>query len=568
MSRPGLNQRMRRLASVAIATVAAIALSSCVSIPSSGPVLTGREVSEQETGSGSEVVPEGPIAGAEQEAILSGFLSAHSGSGNFDVARQFLSSDLAEEWEPRESVLVRTGSTDFRRLGETGIAYDIVVSAVVDRDGLYTPYPLEPQSLAFQFVQENGEWRISAAPDGIVLSTGTFANLFSPYPLYFLDPAGEALVPDLRWFPGGTAATRIVTALLSGPPAWLEGAVGTAFPEGTQLSTPRRVPVESNIAVVSLTDEALAANEGQRQLMRFQLEASLSRITSIASVDLLVGGTPLTIAPIGASAPKLRPQVDSRMLVLRDGQFGYLVNDRVTAIQGLSDKVIATSPTEITLAESKTAAATLGNGGAYLARADAEQPLLVDARPGLIAPTLDGYGYVWTVQRSDPGSIIVSDRDGNQSPVQTTLPHDAEIVSLEVSRDGARVAALLATSAGARLVVSSIIRDQNQDSVPVALGSEARVDLIVDSGTAIDATWVDELSVGVLFRDGGEAEVVSLQVGGERKSLGDPGESAMALVGGNNENGLRVIGEDGVVSSRRGSGWQSGVTVSVLATQR
>ena len=568
MNRSKLIDRMRRLAWVAVATVAAITLSSCVSIPTGGPVLTGREVSEQSLDTGSEVIPEGPIAGAEQEVILSGFLAAHSGSGNFDVARQFLSSDFADEWDPRESVLVRTGGTDLERLNATAIAYNIVVSAIVDRDGLYTPYPSEPQTLDFQFVQENGEWRISAAPDGIVLSAGTFARLFKAYPLYFLDPAREALVPDLRWFPGGAAATRIVSALLNGPPAWLEGAVVTAFPEGTQLSAPRRVAVNSDVAVVNLTDEVLSANESQRQLMRVQLEASLSKIGSIPSVELSVGGVPLAMGPIGQSAPQLRPQVDSRMLVLRDGEFGYLANNKVTPIEGISDKVVATKPTEATLGVDGTVAATLGAGGAYLVRSEVQEPLLVDARPGLIAPTLDRFGYVWTVQRSDPGSIHVSDRDGNQLPVQANLPGDAEIVSLEVSRDGARIAALLATSAGPRLVVSSIIRDQNQDSVPIALGSEPRVDMTVDSGTAIDATWVDELSVAVLSDVGGKAEVVSIQVGGVRKDLGSPGEGAVAVVGGNNENGLRVLGADGVVSSRRGSGWQGGVTVSLLATQR
>ncbi|HEU4807591.1 MAG TPA: LpqB family beta-propeller domain-containing protein [Homoserinimonas sp.] len=567
MNSAKLSRRMRRLALVAGVTLAAMALSSCVTIPTGGPVITGREVSEQELGPGSEVIPEGPVAGADQETILSGFIAAHSGSGNYDAARQFLSNPLAEEWEPRESVLIRTGNTDIERLGETAMAYNIVVSAIVDRDGLYTSYPAAPQTLAYEFVQEAGEWRISAAPDGIVLSSGTFSKLFSGHTLYFLDPARQFLVPDLRWFPGGTAATRVVTALLNGPPAWLEGAVGTAFPDGTQLSSPRRVAVEDDVAMVDLTEEALAANEGQRQLMRVQLEASLGKVPSISSVELSVGGTPLSITPLGRTGPQLRPQVDSRMLVLRDGEFGYLANNRITAIDGLSEKIIATNPTEVTLDSSGTVAATLGAGGASLVRADADEPTLIDSRPGLIAPTLDGYGYIWTVQRSAPGSILVTDREGKQSAVQTTLPSDAEIVSLEVSRDGARIAALLATNAGTRLVVASIIRDQNQGFVPISLGSEPRVDLIVDGGTAIDATWVDELSVAVLSRISGAAEVTSFEVGGKRTDLGNPG-AAVAIVGGNGENGLRVLGADGVVSVRRGSGWQSGTAVSLISTQR
>jgi hypothetical protein len=560
--------RMRRLSLVAVATVVAVGLSSCVTIPTSGPVVIGREVSEDGSGPRSEVVPEGPVAGADQEAILRGFIDAHSGSGNYDVARQFLSSTLADEWEPRESVLVRAEATNTRidRLGDNAVEYDFVLAATVDRDGVFTAYPSAPQTLGYEFVQEGGEWRISAAPDGIVLRNGTFFELFSRHSIYFLDPTRQALVPDLRWFPGGTAATRVVNALLNGPPEWLQQAVGTAFPEGTLLSSPRRVAAEE-VAVVDLTKEALASNEAQRQLMRAQLEASLGNIRNITSVELSVGGTPLTISPLGPSAPQLRPQVDSRMLVMQEGEFGYLANERITPIDGLSEKVAATNPREATLAENGTVAATLGDGGVYLIRTSTQNPVLVDGRAGLIAPSLDRYGYIWTAQQSDARSIRVIDLEGNQTTVQTTLPADADIVALEVSRDGARIAVLLSTSAGTRLVVASIIRDQNQEYVPTSLGSAPRIDLIVDSGTAIDATWVDELTVATLSRVGGETQVNSLEVGGVHTELGSPGP-AVAIVGGNNENSLRVLGENGVVSVRRGSGWQSGPTVSLIATQR
>jgi hypothetical protein len=484
------------------------------------------------------------------------------------VARQFLSRGFADTWDAGESVLIRTGSATTERLGENTIAYNIVVSATVDRDGTYNEYPVAPQSLAYEFVQENGEWRIDAAPDGIVLSTGTFTNLFSEHTLYFLDPNRQALVPDVRWFPSGTAAFRVVSALLNGPPAWLQGAVGTAFPEGTQLSSPRRVAIEDNgVAVVDLTEEALSANETQRQLMRLQLEASLGAVPSVSTIELTVGGTPLMIAPMGPTAPQLRPQVDSRMLVLRDGEFGYLANDRITVIEGLSEKVVATNPTDVTLSSTGTVAATLGENGVSVVRAGVDNPVLIDDRPGLIAPTMDGYGYVWTVQRSAPGSIRVSDLEGNQFAVPTTLPSDGQIVSLEVSRDGARIAALLATDAGSRLVVASIIRDQNQAYLPVSWGSEPRVDRIIDSGDALDATWADELSVATLSRVNGTTEVVSHQIGGKQNDLGNPGP-AVSIVGGNTEASLRVISEDGIIFSRRGSGWQSSGEATLIATQR
>ena len=98
-------------------------------------------------------------------------------------------------------------------------------------------------------------------------------------------------------------------------------------------------------------------------------------------------------------------------------------------------------------------------------------------------------------------------------------------------------------------------------------GSEPRVDRIVDSGDALDATWVDELSVATLSRAGGTTEVVSHQIGGRQNDLGNPGP-AVHIVGGNTEAGLRVIDENGVISTRRGSGWQSSGEAALIATQR
>src|SRR5690554_1568553 len=155
MSRRMLVKRVRGLALVAMVVASVVALSACVTIPTGGGVITGREISEQDIERGSEVIPEGPVAGADQQAILTGFIAAHSGSRSYDVARQFLSRDFADDWDPGESVLIRSGGATMERLGENTMAYNIVVSATVDRDGMYNEYPVAPQSLAYEFVQEN-----------------------------------------------------------------------------------------------------------------------------------------------------------------------------------------------------------------------------------------------------------------------------------------------------------------------------------------------------------------------------------------------------------------------------
>lgn len=556
----------RRLTAVAIACLLGVVLSACASIPHSGPVITGDEVSERELG-GTEFVVAGPAAGDSREQILQGFIDAYKSSGDYEVARQFLSSSFVSEWDPRQSVLVRTGSERLSVIDETSMHYVISTNASVDAAGIYTPFPDAPATLRYEFVQEDGEWRISSAPDGIVLAGAAFRTIFGQHVLYFLDPSGKNLVPDLRWFPSGTAATRIVSALLAGPPPWLQGAVTTAFPDGTQLTSPKRVGVESTTAIVDLTVEALAADATGRQLMRLQLEASLGRVASISSVSISVNGAPVAIPDATAGLPQAHPQVDSRSLILQGDQFGYYANGRVAPIEQLSDKAVALAPTAATLGSSGTVAAVLGRDGVSLVRASQEAPLLLDTRPGLIAPSLDGYGYVWSVPADQPTAIRAYDFDGEQTDVSVTLPTDARIVSFDVSRDGARAAVLLSTAAGPRLIVAAIIRDPNQAQAPLTLG-EPIIDTTGDGGDAIDATWLDEITVATLTNDAGASTVLAHRIGGEHTELGNPAPS-VSIVGGNGESGLRVLGADGIISARRGSGWQqTDIEASFIATQR
>ena len=64
-------------------------------------------------------------------------------------------------------------------------------------------------------VEEDGEWRIADAPDGIVLSRFHFAELFRAHSLHWLTPDGTRAVPEVRWFErtATTAASRIIDAL-------------------------------------------------------------------------------------------------------------------------------------------------------------------------------------------------------------------------------------------------------------------------------------------------------------------------------------------------------------------
>ncbi|TQL48593.1 sporulation and spore germination protein [Homoserinimonas aerilata] len=557
----------RRIAAVAVVFVLGSLLSACVGIPSSGGVMTGDEVSQRDTGEDAEFVISGPAPGSDRETILRGFIDAFKSSGDYDVARQFLSSSFVNEWEPRGSVLLRSGPERFVTIDESTMQYVVSTRASVDSAGVYTAFPSAPSTLQFQFVKEGGEWRISSAPSGIVLSTSAFGRIFGEHALYFLDPSGTSLVPDVRWFPAGTAATRIASALLAGPPAWLQGAVKTAFPDGTQLSSPKRVVAEEDTAIVDLTSAALTATESQRQLMRLQLTASLGTVASLPNVRMSVNGAPMELGDPGTGLPQAHPQVDSRPLLFHDGEFGFYANGQISPVDTLSAKIAGLSPSAVTLGTGGTAAAVLGVGGVSVVRANQASPAPLDSRPGLIAPALDSYNYVWSVPADDPTALRAFDFEGSSFAVATNLPADARIVSVDVARDGARVAILLSTSVGPRLIVAAINRDANNAQAPLALG-EPIVDTIASEGTALDATWLDETTVATLTVLDETTVATAYKVGGDRTSLGSPG-NAVQIVGGNTESGLRALGADGVVSALRDSGWQSTqAQAQFIATQR
>lgn len=563
----------RELASVAwlcraaLAVVVTLSLAACGGIPTSGSVEAGPRFGE-ETATDTIFNPIGPAQDADQRSILEGFIAAFTGTqGDYAVAREFLSSSFKTEWEPRKSVLIRTGAPLVTSIGETAMEYTFNSQAQLDEFGAYTTAASARQRLSYTFVQEDGQWRISQAPNGIVLAESTFLTIFAKHSLYFYDLSLQYLVPDARWFSGGTTATRIVSALLAGVPDWLKGAAISQIPDGTQLSPGTTVTVDSSIAQVDLSATAGTADTRQRQLMQLQISESLSTVAGIGGVELSAAGQPLNIQSISTAAPVANPSVDARPLVLTDGEFGYYAGGSVTAVSDLSTKVVDLNPSSVTLGTLGTAAAVLNEDGVHIVRTGQVATRLVDSRAGLVGPSLDDYGYAWSVPGSSPNAMVAFDFDGAEFPVATTLPTESSVISFAVSRDNARIAILLQTAFGVRLIVAGIVRDPGRGFMPTSIGSPV-VDLAVDDAEAIGVTWVDSFSVAMLTSFEDDDLVTSVQIGGQRSSLGRP-EPATTIVGGNGVTGLRLLGVDHILLSPRGSSWQTtSIEADLIATQR
>lgn len=561
--------RLRRL--LGLMALPTLILTACVTVPSSGDVEAGGPI---DTGIAADFdfLPSGPSEGATQEEILAGFLAATTASqNNYRIARSYLADAVAESWNPFAGTLVRSREGIVDREDDTTLTYSVPITASVDNVGRYTTSDsATAQTLPpFEFVQQAGEWRIAELGDGILISQQAFPSAFSQHTLYYYDLGFRNLVPDLRWFPTrAEVPTRIVRALLEPPTSWLREATVSAVPEGTQLAA-APVDIEGGLATVDLTGEVLGLSEEARQLLRLQLSASLRAVSNVAGVQITVDQNALAIPDFTVDVPEIVPQVDARPLALAEDGFGFVTaTGDVEALGTLAASVEATGATRLSLGPSRTIAALLGAEGVWLARTSSAPDVLLDARPGLIEPSIDGYQFVWTVTADGVGGITAYELDGTARDVESALPDDSRVVTLRVSRDDARALILLDGASGPRLIVAAIVRDE-ATGVPVRLG-EFR-DLPVSGTEAIDAAWVDEVRIASITTASDEqGTLVELhEIGGRTRSLGLPPQAVQVVGGNSGVDGIRVRGIGDAIFEPRGSGWQNtGVRASFLATQQ
>ena len=547
-----MNSRLRLVAgSMAVAGV--LALCACSGIPTSGAVQRS-DVTVEPPAADIEFLPASPVPGASPEQILRGFIDAASSPQNdYAVAREFLSPTLSTDWKPNARVIVDGGSRDYVVTSDGTITLVTQSQAVVDERGDYSERDTPDRvSLTYSFVQENGEWRIASAPEGVLLERYTFDQIFGQHALYFFDPTFTLLVPDVRYFPSrASTPTRIMKALLAGPSPWLasSGAVVTAFPEDTQLVA-ETVPITGTSASVDITGNALNSTLEQKRLMLRQAAASLSSLSSIFTVQLSIAGVPQDISAQSEDVQKGYPQVNARPLVIADTKFGYLAPSGVIEeIPEISPVVSTFTPWSAAYSDVHNAAALNVDEGVMLVRSTGSATL-IDARSDLAPAVFDYYGFVWSVPRDKPRDLLATTTSGVKRLVENVWPADGRVVAMSISRDGARIAALLETGGVTKLLVSGISRDGQNG--PVAVGEP--LILSVKSGNSTSAVWVDPLTVGVLTTLGDGRSALSLNtIGGGVRPI-TPSSSGVSLSAGNSVSEVYMRSAENELFSYRGSG--------------
>ena len=543
---------MRATASLLV-VASALVLTAGTGIPTSGEAQRSDVVVEPPAAD-IEFLPASPLPGASPESILRGFIDAASSPQNdYAVAREYLSSTFNAEWDPNAGVIVDNGARDY--VASDGGAMTIVTQSQssVDSHGDYVEREsAERVSLEYTFAQENGEWRIATAPNGVLLERYTFDQVFGQYPLYFFDPTFTLLVPDLRYFPSrASTPTRIMKALLAGPSDWLasSGAVVSAFPPETQLVA-ETVPITGTSASVDVTGNVVDSTLEEKRRMLRQSAASLSALSSIFTVQLSIAGVPQDVSAQSEDVQKGYPQVDARPMVIADTRFGYLSTSGVIEeIPRLSPVVATMTPWAAAFSDLHHSVAVNVDSGLMIVRSTGTTGLL-DGRTDLAPAVFDYYGYVWSVPRGKPGDLVASTISGVKRFVTTPWPVDGRVNSISLSRDGTRIAALIETGGATKLLVSGISRDGQNG--PVAIGEPLVLSVV--PGTSTAAVWVDALTVGVLTTLGDGRVTLTLNtVGGDVRSV-NPSALGVSLAAGNGLSELYMRAGDNALYNYRGAG--------------
>lgn len=533
---------VRRAATLVAACFCLLALAGCATLPTnSSPHPVDRvEVSQPVD---YVITPAGPTAGASAAAIVAGFLRAGVGAAdNYAVARSYIADADAVQWRPESSVLVTDGEPVIQNLGNNRFRAQLKVLGRVDAHGVYTAFAtVHNTAMHLSVTRVNGQWRVSRPGDGTVVVRTDFQKVFRQRSLYFPASSGTQLVPDLRWFPNSTATpTRIASALLSGPAAWLNGAVTSAFPMSARLAADT-VTVSNGTATISLNSDALQTHS--LPLMQAQMEASLVGVSGIRRVQLSVNSTNVDAKSTDAKVTNRASSTASDTLV----SFA----DRVEQLDTNAAASASASPTYEDL-RGVLSMAVRGTQRVYAT----QNKLYVQTASGALRTlatgsyrelSIDINGGVWAIHDD---RLTYFDRNGSG-----TIKRIGKVQAYALAPDGTRLL-YVATDNPTQIKLTAIRRAPN---TPTAAGTEAvnnPATVATARGSVVGLGW-SGIGTTLVVSQGADTDAATIYgLNGAIDRIAAPGKVAQVVVG-NSTDMVRLRLTNGSVLALRGTGWVS-----------
>jgi hypothetical protein len=503
--RPG--RATARAAGLMAGLGAALMLSSCVRLPETGPVVVSKQQGLTGPVEGPYSDPRRPQAHATPGQIVTGFLNAMTAVPlQTQVARQYLTAEGRARWQPKRGMVVYDDSTLPR--GSSKVSVNLRGAHRIDGRSMWRG-ALAPGThrTVFPMKLEHGEWRINRAPDALLVPALWFEQHFATVPVYFFDPLGRILVPELVHVPTGDQfTTALVRALVLGPARSLTGAIRSYIPPG--LAAGLSVTLQTGgLADVVLRGAAPApASDQSTAGMITQFAATLAQVPGVSTFRVTIAGTLIsdgsgaTAFPVGIP-PRADPSVSRGSALVYALQRGLLVSGQAkgltklegpfgTADQGIASFAVSLNGVDVaaTTPDTLLVGPVQNNGSATT---------VLEGRGPLLRPAWDFAGRLWDIEAAPGGAVVDVITNGTTHRVHVPGVSGHDVRRFLVSRDGSRLVAVIHGAASDRIVVSRlryatsgrVVGATRAQRLPWQAGGNPRVR---------DIGWLSPTSIAVL----------------------------------------------------------------------
>jgi hypothetical protein len=469
----------RRLSSVSSAALVLVVMGCGASIPDSSDVHRARAASNAQDPQPNSYIPDDPAPGAHPREVVDGFLDAMNAyPRTLSLARKFLTPDAAAAWKPSEAVSVyrsRHTTRPVTRSPDRMVTMVATHLGSLDVRGSWQTREFE-YNHTFSLVLVNGQWRIANPPKDLLVDSEYFSRYYGPASLYFFASSRKILVPDpVFMLQGSGMAAALVRALVRGPSEDLKGVVSSALEESAAVG----VSVRDGVVTVSLPASARSWSRSDPELIAVQIVWTLRQIQEISGVRILAGGRTLSIPDTQSVIRTSNAYLAYGPVGLTNGQnldgivSGHVVSigtsspGRVAGPIGQLDKRV--DGVAVTVASGQLAAVVDGGTRLVVGGTSRDSSDLGTWVRGhdLRSPSWDRTGFVWIVDNPAGGSRILVATSTEVRAVAAPGLSGADLRELRISRDGARVAALIGSGPKARLVVGQVVRDRNASPVRI-----------------------------------------------------------------------------------------------------
>ncbi|TQF66065.1 MtrAB system accessory protein LpqB [Rhodococcus spelaei] len=518
----------------ALVTGAAVLLGGCASLPeSSTPQAIGTIAKEPAVTS----VP-APTPGREPDLLLRDFFGASTDpGGRHAAARQFLTQRASNSWDDTASTTIvdKVDVLPESRSGDQA-TYTIRANRVgqLEPGGVYQAVEGNFEAKV-RLTRVDGQWRIDELPAGVIMDRPQFLKTYQRKALYFLDPSGSTVVPDLRWISAAQQdmTAQLIDMLIAGPKQSLAGAVlnqaGKVSVKGPITKADgRSAGVGIGFGGLRVDFQgASALDQPAKDQLAAQVVWTLANAEISGPYVLLGDGKPLddrlpngwTTADVSSTNPMASATSMVGLHALSNGALVAVTDTGVSPMPGY----FGTGPGIRSIAlsrDGKLAAAVADTGRTA---PDPASALMVGPIEGFASPVVEGAtmtrptwslgdNSVWTVV--DGSRVIRAARDLNTgqlvtAPVDTTEIGSlgATVSELRLSRDGVRAALIV----DGKVYVATV---RHRPDGTYALGSARPVAVGLGS-PAVSLDWSSGDAI-IVARAASDIPVVTVAVDGSR----------------------------------------------------